>query len=76
MQQTAAKVRRKFDETINHKSVQHWIRAGQSAEIIARQLGLTAMDLPFALHPPWPQRRLRRANALLLTECEGPIPIA
>jgi len=45
MQQTPVKVRRKFDETFKRESVQHWLQSGQSAEVIAQELGLQANRL-------------------------------
>jgi transposase-like protein len=45
MQQTPVKVRRKFDETFKRESVQHWVQSGQSAEVIAQELGLKAHRL-------------------------------
>jgi transposase-like protein len=45
MQQTPVKVRRKFDETFKRESVQHWLQSGQSAEVIAQELGLKANRL-------------------------------
>jgi len=45
MQPTPVKVRRKFDETFKRESVQHWVQSGQSAEVIAQELGLKANRL-------------------------------
>jgi hypothetical protein len=45
MQQTPVKVRRKFDETFKRESVQHWLQSGQSAEVIAQELGFKANRL-------------------------------
>ena len=45
MQQTPVKVRRKFDETFKRESVEHWLQSGQSAEVIAQELGLKANRL-------------------------------
>ena len=45
MQQAPVKVRRKFDETFKRESVQHWLQSGQSAEVIAQELGLKANRL-------------------------------
>jgi transposase-like protein len=45
MQQTPVKVRRKFDETFKRESVQHWIQSGQSAGVIAQELGVKAHSL-------------------------------
>jgi transposase-like protein len=45
MSQTPVKVRRKFDETFKRESVQHWLQSGQSAAVIARELGLQANRL-------------------------------
>jgi transposase-like protein len=42
MQQAPVKVRREFDETFKRESVQHWLQSGQSAEVIAQELGLKA----------------------------------
>jgi transposase-like protein len=47
MQQTSVqvRVRRKFDGTFKRESVQHWLQSGQSAEVIAQELGLKANRL-------------------------------
>jgi transposase-like protein len=47
MQQTSVqvRVRRKFDATFKRESVQHWLQSGQSAEVIAQELGLKANRL-------------------------------
>jgi transposase-like protein len=45
MQPTSVKVRRKFDDTFKRESVQHWLQSGQSAEVIAQELGLKANRL-------------------------------
>jgi len=45
VKQTSVKVRRKFDETFKREAVQHWLQSGQSAEVIAQELGLKANRL-------------------------------
>jgi transposase-like protein len=42
MKQAPVQARRKFDETFKHEAVQNWLQSGQSAEVIAQELGLTA----------------------------------
>src|SRR5580658_755249 len=58
MQQTPVKVRRKFDETFKRESVQHWLQSGQSAEVIAQELGFKANRLS-----AWKQQGLAPAVA-------------
>ncbi len=57
MNQTPAKVRRKFDDTFRREAVNHWLTSGKSAEVIAAELGLNSNQL-YA----WRQR-LAPANA-------------
>jgi transposase-like protein len=45
MNQTAVKVRRKFDETFKREAVLNWLQSGKSAEVIAQELGLNANRL-------------------------------
>ena len=45
MPQTPVKVRRKFDETFKREAVQHWLQSGQSAEVVAQELGIRANRL-------------------------------
>ena len=45
MNQTPAKVRRKFEETFKREAVQNWLASGKSAETIAGEFGLKANQL-------------------------------
>jgi Bacterial DNA-binding protein len=43
MNQTPVKVRRKFDETFKREAVNNWLASRKSAEVIAQELGISAM---------------------------------
>ena len=45
MNQTPAKARRKFDDAFRREALNHWVNSGQSAETIARELGINANQL-------------------------------
>jgi transposase-like protein len=45
MNQTPAKARRKFDDVFRREALNHWVNSGQSAETIARELGINANQL-------------------------------
>ena len=45
MNQTPAKVRRKFDETFKRAALENWHGSGKSATVIAQELGLKANRL-------------------------------
>jgi transposase-like protein len=45
MNQTPAKPRRKFDDVFRREALNHWVNSGQSAETIARELGINANQL-------------------------------
>src|SRR4051812_40601761 len=45
MKQIFAKVRRKFDRTFKQEAVNHWLASDHSAEVIARELGITSNQL-------------------------------
>jgi transposase-like protein len=42
MKETSVRERRKFDETFKREAVQNWLNSGKSAEVVGKQLGLTA----------------------------------
>jgi transposase-like protein len=42
MKETTVRERRKFDETFKREAVLNWLKSGDSAEVVGRQLGLSA----------------------------------
>ena len=57
MNQTPAKVRRKFDDAFKRAALENWHSSGKSATVIAQELGLKANRL-YA----W-QQRLRKTDS-------------
>ena len=45
IKENSVKLRRKFDETFKREAIQNWLASGKSAEVIARELGLSSNRL-------------------------------